>query len=382
MNRELLPKIEDKDNFELKGQFLKELCDNTFSDSDHKYANEHIEKVLEIVDLFHTPNMNIDQVMLRAFPMSLTGAASRWLRNKPYGSITTWEDLKAKFLSKYCSPARTAKKIEEINNFQKKENEKIGSLKTRLSKLVIKDFKDRYEVLERERTLKALCKKEEIIDHYATSPRSSSILSVVRRMVLATAVYYLWRERNSRLFTREVNDDNVILKIIVESIWTQMACLKLKKNNNVKKVVELWNVEMNYGEHSFEEQQRAVQYSYCKTVLTEPEDQTTALQPHSSGVEIQEPHARSSRYIHDESSRKEIIDHYATNPRSSSIWSVVRRMIIVESIRTQMACLKLKKNNNVEKVVELWNVEMNYGEHSFEEQQRAVLVETIMEQLA
>ncbi|GKC94129.1 homeodomain-like protein [Tanacetum coccineum] len=55
------PKIEDKDSFELKGQFLKELRDNTFSGSDHEDANEHIEKVLEIVDLFHIPNITIDQ---------------------------------------------------------------------------------------------------------------------------------------------------------------------------------------------------------------------------------------------------------------------------------------------------------------------------------
>ncbi|GKE10411.1 hypothetical protein Tco_1413962 [Tanacetum coccineum] len=77
------PKIKDKDNFELKGQFLKELRINTFIGSDHEDANEHIEKVLKIVDLFHIPNITIDQVMLRAFPMSLTGAASRWLRNEP-----------------------------------------------------------------------------------------------------------------------------------------------------------------------------------------------------------------------------------------------------------------------------------------------------------
>ncbi|GJY96620.1 hypothetical protein Tco_0513530 [Tanacetum coccineum] len=75
------PKIEDKDNFEPKGQFLKELQTNTFSSSDHEDANEHIEKVLEIVDLFHIPNITIDQVMLRAFPMSLIGAAS-WLENE------------------------------------------------------------------------------------------------------------------------------------------------------------------------------------------------------------------------------------------------------------------------------------------------------------
>ncbi|GJV80232.1 hypothetical protein Tco_1516102 [Tanacetum coccineum] len=77
------PKIKDKDNFELKGQFLKELCTNTCSGSDHEDANEHIKKVLEIFDLFHILNITIDQVMLRAFPMSLTEAASRWLRNEP-----------------------------------------------------------------------------------------------------------------------------------------------------------------------------------------------------------------------------------------------------------------------------------------------------------
>nr|GEV34284.1 hypothetical protein [Tanacetum cinerariifolium] len=85
------PNIEDKD--ELKGQFLKELRTNTFSGLDHKDANEHIEKVLKIVDLFHILNITIDQVILRAFPMSLTRAASCWLRNKPSGSITSWEDL-------------------------------------------------------------------------------------------------------------------------------------------------------------------------------------------------------------------------------------------------------------------------------------------------
>ncbi|GKD48102.1 hypothetical protein Tco_1277078 [Tanacetum coccineum] len=82
-------KWQDKDNFELKGQFLKELRTNTFSGLDHEDANEHIEKVLEIVDLFYVLNITIDQVMLRAFLMSLTRVASRWLRNKPTGSITT-----------------------------------------------------------------------------------------------------------------------------------------------------------------------------------------------------------------------------------------------------------------------------------------------------
>ncbi|GKE59685.1 hypothetical protein Tco_1498870 [Tanacetum coccineum] len=51
------PKINNKDQFELKGKFLKELRENTFSGSDNEDANEHIEKVLKIVDLFYAPNI-------------------------------------------------------------------------------------------------------------------------------------------------------------------------------------------------------------------------------------------------------------------------------------------------------------------------------------
>ncbi|GJU77711.1 formin-like protein 1 [Tanacetum coccineum] len=36
--------VDEKAHFELKGQFLKELRDNTFSGSDNEDANEHIEK--------------------------------------------------------------------------------------------------------------------------------------------------------------------------------------------------------------------------------------------------------------------------------------------------------------------------------------------------
>ncbi|GKB56371.1 hypothetical protein Tco_0912557 [Tanacetum coccineum] len=41
------PKIKEKDSFELKSQFLKELRENTFSGSDNEDANKHIENILD-----------------------------------------------------------------------------------------------------------------------------------------------------------------------------------------------------------------------------------------------------------------------------------------------------------------------------------------------
>ncbi|GJW96196.1 homeodomain-like protein [Tanacetum coccineum] len=114
------------------------LRDNTFSGSDNDDATEHVEKVIEIVDLFYIPEVTQDQIMLRVFPMSLTGTASRWLRNEPASLIDTWETLKKEFLSKYCPPARTAKKMEEINNFQQEPDETLYQAWERFKELLLR----------------------------------------------------------------------------------------------------------------------------------------------------------------------------------------------------------------------------------------------------
>ncbi|GJV44942.1 hypothetical protein Tco_1429478 [Tanacetum coccineum] len=91
------PKFDKDAKFELKGQFLKELREHNFSGLENEDANEHIETVLEIVDLFTIPDVTRDQLMLLVFPITLTGAASRWLRNEPAGLISTREILKEIF---------------------------------------------------------------------------------------------------------------------------------------------------------------------------------------------------------------------------------------------------------------------------------------------
>ncbi|GKA52934.1 mitochondrial proton/calcium exchanger protein-like protein isoform X1 [Tanacetum coccineum] len=58
--------------------------------------------------------------MLRVFPISLT------------------EDLKTKFLNKYCPPGRTTKKMEEINNFQQESDETLYQAWERFKELLMK----------------------------------------------------------------------------------------------------------------------------------------------------------------------------------------------------------------------------------------------------
>nr|GEU62018.1 hypothetical protein [Tanacetum cinerariifolium] len=104
------PEINDKTHFELKGKFLKKLS----KVRNMKTQNNTSKKSLRSSTYFISP------------------------RNEPSGSITNWETIKTKFLNKYCPPARTAKKMEEINNFQQEPDESLLHAWERFLKLLMK----------------------------------------------------------------------------------------------------------------------------------------------------------------------------------------------------------------------------------------------------
>ncbi|GAB2280681.1 hypothetical protein Dimus_039423 [Dionaea muscipula] len=61
-----------------------------------------------------TPEVTIEQVMLRAFPFALTDAAKDWLYYLPSGSVSRWEDMQALFLERFFPASRTTIACKEI----------------------------------------------------------------------------------------------------------------------------------------------------------------------------------------------------------------------------------------------------------------------------
>ncbi|GJT57993.1 hypothetical protein Tco_0993047 [Tanacetum coccineum] len=76
------PEIGGNVNFEIKSQFMRELKEDTFSGNKNDDAKEHVERVLDIVSLFNIFGVSHDVVMMRVFPITLTGAAKRWTANQ------------------------------------------------------------------------------------------------------------------------------------------------------------------------------------------------------------------------------------------------------------------------------------------------------------
>ncbi|GJU82614.1 hypothetical protein Tco_1284979 [Tanacetum coccineum] len=110
--------IGDDVEFEINGNFMRELRRKIFKGTDDEDAHEHVRRVLEIAYLFHFPGVTHDVVMLSVFPIILTRPALRWKSRLSAGSITTCDLLEKAFIRLYCPTFKTVMKLEKIRNFK------------------------------------------------------------------------------------------------------------------------------------------------------------------------------------------------------------------------------------------------------------------------
>ena len=72
---------------------------------------------------------------LRLFPLSLGDRAKHWLNNQPPDSITSWNDLVQKFLTKFFPTVKIAQLMQEINTFRQFEGENLAEAWDRFHEL-------------------------------------------------------------------------------------------------------------------------------------------------------------------------------------------------------------------------------------------------------
>ncbi|GJU37312.1 protein kinase-like domain, concanavalin A-like lectin/glucanase domain protein [Tanacetum coccineum] len=104
---------------------MQELREDTFAGNKKGDAHEHVDRILDIASLFNILGVTHDSVMLRVFPITLTGAAKRWVDRLTPSTVNTWDLLKKAFIQRYCPPSKTAKQLEEFRNFKQEGDETL-----------------------------------------------------------------------------------------------------------------------------------------------------------------------------------------------------------------------------------------------------------------
>ncbi|GKA51156.1 RNA-directed DNA polymerase, eukaryota, reverse transcriptase zinc-binding domain protein [Tanacetum coccineum] len=88
---------------------------------------------------------------------------------------------------------------------------------------------------------------DKIINEVKALELNKNIWSIMRRLVCGAAVFYIWQERNNRLFKNEKRDSNTILNIVKEIVKMKLIGIKVKESRIVKEVEERWNDKMQRG---------------------------------------------------------------------------------------------------------------------------------------
>ena len=113
-------------NFELKAVTLQMLQIIMFHILPSENLNMHLTNFIEVSGTIKYNGVTEEALRLRLFPLSLGDRANHWFKSQPPDSITSWNDLVQKFLTKFFPPAKIAQLVQEINTFRQLEGENLS----------------------------------------------------------------------------------------------------------------------------------------------------------------------------------------------------------------------------------------------------------------
>ena len=129
----------EANNFELKPSLIQMVqANDQFKGNVDEDPTMHLTNFMELCGTLKMNGVSDDAIRLRLFPFSLRDKAKHWLVTQPPNSISTWEDLAMKFLSRFFPPAKAARLRGDINNFAQLDGETLYEAWERFKEMIRK----------------------------------------------------------------------------------------------------------------------------------------------------------------------------------------------------------------------------------------------------
>ncbi|XP_022007469.1 uncharacterized protein LOC110906673 [Helianthus annuus] len=86
-------------------------------------------------------------------------------------------------------------------------------------------------------------KWEEIVEWLLDRASSKSASNYVSRILVAATAYFIWQERNAKLFKNQVRPPDQLCQIIINIVRYKLMGVRLKRNDNVLKLLREWEIQ-------------------------------------------------------------------------------------------------------------------------------------------
>ena len=81
-----------------------------------------------------------------------------------------------------------------------------------------------------------------IVDSFIPISKKRSARSVIAKLVFAAASYFIWQERNYRLFKNQKRSKDQVVDVIKSTVLLKLLTCRFKKTTQMEAFLHLWKL--------------------------------------------------------------------------------------------------------------------------------------------
>ena len=90
---------------------------------------------------------------------------------------------------------------------------------------------------------------DDIVNSLIVAAKSRSVRSVVSKLLFAATSYFIWQERNSRIFKKQFRSEAQVIDVIKSTVRLKLLTCRFKKTANVVDLVRVWKLPPSLMHH-------------------------------------------------------------------------------------------------------------------------------------
>ncbi|XP_071728436.1 uncharacterized protein [Rutidosis leptorrhynchoides] len=81
-----------------------------------------------------------------------------------------------------------------------------------------------------------------VVDGMCSSADRRNARVIIAKLVFGASVYYLWQERNARLFKRKSSTYEAVVELVYSTVRLKIMSIKWKDNEQVRNMKAIWKI--------------------------------------------------------------------------------------------------------------------------------------------